>query len=328
MKILFIGGTGTISSACSELAIAHGHDLYLLNRGQSSRPVPEGATVLHGDIRQKQSVIGALGNHRFDVVVDWVAFTTDHVELDIELFAGICQQYVFISSASAYQTPPRSLPIIESTPLHNPFWEYSRHKIACEEQLLRAYRETEFPMTIVRPSHTYDKTRLPFFGGWTVMDRMLRGLPVIVHGDGSSLWTLTHHKDFAKGFVGLLGNQQTIGETFHITSDEVLTWNQIFEINGQILGVNPNIIHMPSDLIAKFDAGWGDSLLGDKSHSMIFDNGKVKRFVPAFSATIPYSQGAREAINWFQADPSRQVVDKHANQLIDRILMAYQKAIP
>lgn len=328
MKILFIGGTGTISSACSELAIARGHDLFLLNRGKSERRASAEATILHGDIRDKQSVLDALGTHNFDVVVDWVAFTTDHIELDIELFQGRCQQFVFISSASAYQTPPRSLPVVESTPLHNPFWEYSRHKIACEERLIKAYRETDFPITIVRPSHTYDKTRLPFFGRWAVLDRMKRGLPVIVHGDGTSLWTLTHHQDFAKGFMGLLGNDQTIGEQFHITSDEVLTWNQIFAINAQILGVTPNIVHIPSDLIAAYDKQWGDSLLGDKSHSMVFDNSKLKRFVPDFAATIPYSQGAREVIEWFEADPARQAIDPAENHFIDRILAAYQNAFP
>ena len=328
MKILFIGGTGIISSACSELAIARGHDLYLLNRGQSVRPVPVGATVLRGDIRDKQSVLDALGITHFDVIVDWVAFTPAHIELDIELFQGRCNQFVFISSASAYQTPPRSLPIVESTPLHNRFWAYSRNKIACEERLMQAYRETEFPITIVRPSHTYDKTSLPFFGRWTIIDRMRRGLPVIVHGDGTSLWTLTHHRDFAKGFVGLLGNDQTIGEAFHITSDEALTWNQIFEINAQIVGATPNIVHIPSDLIAAYDKQWGDSLLGDKMHSMVFDNAKLKRLVPDFVATIPYSQGAREVIAWFEADPARQLIDPTANQLIDRILAAYRSAYP
>ena len=317
MKILFIGGTGTISSACSELAVVRGHDLYLLNRGQSERRAPAEATILHGDIRDKQSVLDALGTHHFDVVVDWVAYTTAHIELDIELFQGRCQQFVFISSASAYQTPPRSLPVVESTPLHNPFWEYSRYKIACEERLTKAYRETGFPITIVRPSHTYDKTRLPFFGRWAIIDRMKRGLPVIVHGDGSSLWTLTHHQDFAKGFMGLLGNDQTIGEQIHITSDETLTWNQIFAINAQIVGATPNIVHVPSDLIAAYDKQWGDSLLGDKMHSMVFDNSKLKRFVPDFAATIPYSQGAREVIEWFEADPARQVIDPAENQPLD-----------
>lgn len=328
MKVLFIGGTGTISSACSDLAIERGIDLYLLNRGKSPRALPVGATILRGDIRDKQSMIDALGSLKFDVVVDWVAFTPQHIELDIELFRGRTNQFVFISSASAYQTPPRSLPIVESTPLNNPFWEYSRQKIACEERLMRAYREEGFPITIVRPSHTYDRTRLPFFGRWAVIDRMRRGLPVIVHGDGTSLWTLTHHRDFAKGFVGLLGNRRTLGEVFHLTSDEALTWNQIFEICAEAAGCSAEIIHVPSKLIAAYDEGWGTSLLGDKSHSMVFDNSKLKRFVPDFAATIPYSQGAREVIAWFEADPARQIIDPAATQVIEQILAAYQRALP
>ena len=238
MKVLFIGGTGTISSACSQLAVERGFDLYLLNRGlTSTRPIPEGAQVLTGDIRNPASVRAAIGEMTFDVVVDWIAYTPDHVEQDIALFRGRTDQYIFISSASAYHKPVLSLPITESTPLHNPFWQYSRDKIACEARLMRAYRDDGFPVTIVRPSHTYDRTKLPLRGRWTVVDRMRKGLPVVVHGDGTSLWVLTHHKDFAKGFVGLLGRPQAIGEAYHITSDEVLTWNQIFRIVARAAGV-------------------------------------------------------------------------------------------
>jgi nucleoside-diphosphate-sugar epimerase len=219
-KVLFIGGTGIISSACTELAHGRGLDLYLLNRGQSSRPIPTGVKLLHGDIRQPESVRQALGDHQFDAIVNWIAFSPEHIATDLELFRGRTQQYVFISSASAYQTPPANLPVTESTPLHNPYWAYSRAKIACEERLIEAYRQENFPITIVRPSHTYDQTLLPMSGGYTVVDRMRQGKKVIVHGDGSSLWTLTHHRDFAKGLVGLLGNNHAVGETFHITSDE------------------------------------------------------------------------------------------------------------
>src|SRR3954447_19090465 len=227
LKVLFIGGTGVISSACSDLAVDRGIDLYVLNRGASSqRPLPAKAHLLQGDIRDAASARAALDGLDFDVVVDWVAFTPEHVQADIDLFAGRTRQYVFISSASAYQTPPTLLPVRESTPLRNPAWRYSQEKIACEDLLVRAYRETGFPMTIVRPSHTYDRTLVPCDGGWTVIDRMRRGKEVVVHGDGTSLWTLTHHVDFAKGFVGLLGLPQAIGDSFHITSDEVLTWNQ------------------------------------------------------------------------------------------------------
>lgn len=303
--VLFIGGTGIISSACSRLAIERGLDLYLLNRGTSTRPVPEGATVLRGDIRDPASVRAALGNRQFDAVVDWVAFTPEHIETDIELFRNRTGQFVFISSASAYQTPPTCLPITESTLLLNPFWAYSRAKIACEERLVRAYREESFPITIVRPSHTYDQTLLPMHGGWTVIDRMRLGKKVTVHGDGTSLWTLTHHRDFAKGFVGLLGNARAVGEAFHITSDEVVTWNQIHDIFAQAVGTEAQIVHVPSDTIAAYDSDWGDGLLGDKAHSMIFDNSKIKRFVPDFAATISLSWGAREIIAWHEADPAR-----------------------
>ncbi|MFN2222341.1 MAG: NAD-dependent epimerase/dehydratase family protein, partial [Candidatus Promineifilaceae bacterium] len=235
---------------------------------------------------------------------------------------------IFISSASAYQTPPAILPIRESTPLHNPFWAYSRAKIACEERLLAAYRDEGFPATIVRPSHTYDRTLLPMSGHYTVVARMRQGKPVIVHGDGTSLWTLTHHRDFAKGFVGLLGNPQAIGQAFHITSDEWLTWNQIFEMVAHAAGAKADLVHVPSDVIAAFDPEWGASLLGDKAHSMIFDNSKIKRFVPDYAATIPFAHGVREIMAWYDGDPSRQVVDEGRDQLMDRIIAAYDAFSP
>ncbi|HSD83718.1 MAG TPA: NAD-dependent epimerase/dehydratase family protein, partial [Anaerolineae bacterium] len=231
--------------------------------------------------------------------------------------------------ASVYQTPPANVPVVESTPLDNPVWLYSQNKIACEERLMRAYREEKFPMTIVRPSHTYDKTLNPIHGGYTMIDRMRKGLPVIVHGDGTSLWTMTHHRDFAKGFVGLLGQNRAIGDTFHITSDEVLTWNQIYWLMGQAAGVkSPQLVHVPSELIAAFDKNWGDGLLGDKAHSMIFDNAKIKRLVPDFVAAIPFAQGAKEIMAWYDSDPANRVVDENLNQTIDRVLAAYEKAWP
>jgi nucleoside-diphosphate-sugar epimerase len=330
-KVLFIGGTGIISSACAQLAIDSGLiDLYLLTRGQSNRPIPDEAHVLHGDIRQPHTVAEALRDHpRFDAVVDWIAFTPDQIETDLSLFNGRTGQYIFISSASAYQKPLASLPITESTPLYNPFWHYSRNKIACEDRLLRAYRESGFPMTIVRPSHTYDQTLIPMHGRYTMIDRMRRGQPVIVHGDGTSLWTLTHHADFATGFVPLLGNPRAIGEAFQITSDEVLTWNQVYQMMAEAAGVaNPQLVHVPSDLIAAFDPDWGAGLLGDKAHSVIFDNSKIKRLVPDYTATIPFWQGAREIIAWYDADPARQVVNEELNQLIDRIIAAVQSIRP
>lgn len=321
MRVLFIGGNGIISSACSQLAVERGIDLYLLKRGQTSlRPVPEGARVLTGDIRDPRSAAQALGDLTFDVVVNWVAFTPEHVEADLELFRGRTRQYVFISSASAYQKPPARLPVVESTPLANPFWLYSRNKIACEERLTRAYRDEGFPVTIVRPSHTYDRTLLPMDGGYTVVDRMRRGKPVIVHGDGTSLWVLTHHRDFAAGFVGLLGNPQFIGDTFHITSDEWLTWNQIFELVARAAGVTADIVHVPSSVIARFDPEWGPGLLGDKAHSVVFDNTKIKRAVPEFRATIPFARGAEEIMAWFDADPARQVVNESLDRTMDAII--------
>jgi nucleoside-diphosphate-sugar epimerase len=328
MKVLFIGGTGIISSACSRLAIERGIELYLLNRGKSIRPAPAGARILHGDIRDRASVHAAIGNLSFDAVVDWIGFVPEHVETDIGLFRGQCGQYVFISSAAAYQTPPSALPITESTILDNPFWEYARNKIACEERLIRAYREEKFPITIVRPSHTYDCTLLPMEGGWTIVNRLLQGKKVIVFGDGTSLWTLTHHSDFARGFVGLLGNVHALGETFHITSDEWLSWNQIFSMVASAAGVKqPKIIHIPSEVIAKFDSEWGSGLLGDKSHSMIFDNTKIKRCVPDFVCRIPFSLGVREILSWYNADATRRVVDEKFDILCDRIIAAQERSL-
>ena len=326
MKVLFIGGTGIISSACSALAVECGFDLYLLNRGQTARPLPAGAHILQGDIRDQASASRALGKLEFDVVVNWIAFAPEHIETDLALFQGRAQQYLFISSASAYQTPPASLPVTESTPLDNPYWHYSQAKIACEARLMRAYQEARFPVTIVRPSHTYDRTMIPLEGRYTAINRMRQGKPVIVHGDGTSLWVLTHHRDFAKGFVGLLGNSHAIGQAFHITLDEWLTWNQIFEIMAQAAGATARMVHISSDIIAKANPDWGAGLLGDKAHSMIFDNSKIKRLVPDFAATIPFSHGAREIMAWYDADPARQVVNDALDRQMDELIAAYGAA--
>ena len=320
MKVLFIGGTGIISSACSELALSQGIQLTLLNRGQSQRPTPDGANLIQADIRQPETVAAALAGQTFDAVVNWVAYTPDQVQTDIDLFRDGTGQYVFISSASAYQKPPGFLPITESTPLHNPFWQYSRDKAACEALLERTGRETGFPFTIVRPSHTYDRTLLPFHDGYTTVARMRSGKPVVVHGDGTSLWTLTHHRDFAVGFNGLLGNPHALGQAFHITSDEWLSWNQIYGIIAQAAGVEPRLVHVPSDLIAAHDPEWGASLLGDKAHSMIFDNSKIRRLVPAFHPVIPFWQGAQEILAWYDADPTRQQIDPRLDRLHDQLI--------
>ena len=290
-RVLFIGGSGIISSACSSLAVQRGMDLYVLNRGRSTdRPLPPGATVLHGDVRDPDSVKRALDGLEFDAVVNWVAFTPQHVQADIDLFRGRTRQYVFISSASAYQTPPARLPVVESTPLFNPFWRYSRDKIACENLLMEAHRAEGFPATIVRPSHTYDKTTVPFDGGWTVLGRMREGKEIVVHGDGTSLWTLTHHTDFARGFVPLLGHSRTVGDAFHITSADVLTWNQIAETLATVAGCRARIVHVPSDAIAAADPNWGAGLLGDKAHSMIFDNSKCAAWYRTISPPFPSSR--------------------------------------
>ena len=329
MKVLFIGGTGKISSACSQLAVDQGIELYLLNRGQTSaRPAPKEAIILNGNIYDSNSAKQAIGELKFDCVVDWIAYTPKDIENDLSLFADRTGQYIFISSASAYQKPLQKLPITEATPLANPFWEYSRNKIECEERLMHAYREENFPITIVRPSHTYDKTMIPLKGGYTAVDRMKKGKKVIIHGDGTSLWVLTHHRDFAKGLVGLLGNKHAIGEAFQITSDELLSWNQIINIIANAAGTEPKIIHIPSDLIAAHDKQWGEELLGDKSTSVVFDNSKIKKFVPGFEAAIQFTQGAKEIMNWYNADLSRQIIDKSINHLMDKIIAAYESAFP
>jgi nucleoside-diphosphate-sugar epimerase len=328
-SVLFLGGTGIISSACTQRAIELGMEVFLLNRGRStSRPAPDGCRILVGDLSDVGSVREAVGDREFDVVADFRAFTPSDVQSRLDLFRGRMGQYLFISSASAYQTPPGRLPIVESTPLRNPFWQYSRDKIACEDLLVRAYRESGLPITIVRPSHTYDKTLLPFDGGWTVVDRMRRGVPVVVHGDGTSLWTLTHSTDFARAFVGLLGHPAAIGDSFHITSDEWLPWNEIFTIVGDAAGVEPRLVHIPSDDIAAADPEWGAGLLGDKAHSMIFDNSKVRRLVPDYVAVVGFHQGAGEIMDWYDADPTRQVVDPAMDATMDQLVAAHRGAEP
>ena len=324
LRVLFIGGSGVISSACSRVAVDSGIELSVLNRGRSAeRPLPPGVNMLRADIREPGSVRDEIRDLEFDAVVDWVAFTPEHVRADIELFRGRTRQYVFISSASAYQTPPARMPVTESTPLRNPYWQYSRDKIACEDTLVAAYRNEGFPATIVRPSHTYDETLVPFDGGWTVLGRMLAGKPVIVHGDGTSLWTMTHHDDFARAFVPLLGHPRTLGEAIHITSDDVLTWNQIAEALAAALGVTVRLVHVPSDAIAAADPDWGAGLLGDKAHSMVFDNTKLRGIVPGWRAVIPFEQGARQIAAWYLADPARQVTDQALDAVMDKLAAAW-----
>lgn len=335
MKILFIGGTGLISSACSELAVERGHDLFLLNRSISSKhPVPEGATLLRADVYAEAAKLsGLLEGHRFDAVVDFIAFTPQDIRRDIELFRGQTDQFVFISSASAYQKPPQNYLITEQTPLENPFWDYSQNKIACEELLMKAHRQDGFPVTIIRPSLTYGPTQIPFCVAswahpWTLIDRMRRAQKVIVPGDGTSLWVMTWNADFAKGLLGLLGNPKAVGEAFQITSDEVLTWNQIYTEGYAALGLEPNLIHIPSDLIAAYWPHAVGSLIGDKANSVAFDNSKIKQFVPDFDCRVNWSEGLRRSIAWHESHPEFQTTDDELNSLWDRIIGAYEKAFP
>jgi nucleoside-diphosphate-sugar epimerase len=327
MKVLFIGGTGNISTAVSKLAVSSGTDLYLLNRGKT-RQIIFGAKTITCDINKIEELKKALNDQQWDVVVNWIAYTVDDINRDIELFYGKTGQYIFISSASAYQKPLTYPIITESTPLANPFWEYSRNKIECEEKLNQVYREKNFPITIVRPSHTYDTVIPVSVGSWddyTIMDRMEKGKKIIVHGDGTSLWTLTHSEDFARAFIGLLGHRQAIGHSFHITSDEILNWNQIYEIMASSIGVKANIIHIASDFICKLDSSQVGNLLGDKAYSVIFDNTKIKTFVPGFTATISFKEGFKKTLAWFNDNPEYKTINNRVNRMIDRIIDAYEK---
>lgn len=333
MKILFIGGTGLISSACADLALERGHDLFLLNRASSTRyPAPDGATVLQADVHGDEARLAdLLAGRRFDAVVDFIAFTPEDIERDLRLFKGRTGQFVFISSASAYQKPVRHYLIGEETPLENPYWEYSRNKIAIEDRLMQSYRADGFPVTIVRPSHTYGPSQIPFAVGswrlpWSNVDRILKGKPVIVPGDGTSLWVLTWNADFAIGFMGLIGNPAALGQAFHITSDEVLNWNQITLEVFAAVGAEPNLIHIPSDFIAGYWPEAVGSLIGDKANSVVFDNRKIKRLVPEFVCEVPWAEGVRRAIAWHRADPGRQLVDEDSERLWDAVIEAYRRS--
>jgi nucleoside-diphosphate-sugar epimerase len=332
MKALFIGGTGLISSAVSSLAIERGIELYLLNRGRRGDFIPAGAKAIVADVQDRRALRKALEGLNFDVIVDWIAFRPDEIEADIELFRGKTGQFIFISSASAYQKPATHHLITESTPLSNPFWQYSRDKIACEEALNRAYRDSAFPVTIVRPSLTYGDTMIPaavmsWNHPWTLVDRMRKGKKIIVQGDGSSLWTMTHNSDLAKGLIGLMGNARATGHAFHITSDEVLTWDQIVMQIGAAAGVRPAIAHVTSDFLAAVNPDDLGNLIGDKAQCGIFDNSKIKAFVPGFVATMPFSVGVARSVAWFEAHPERCTIDAAFNELSDRIIAANERAL-
>lgn len=324
MKILFIGGTGVISTACAELCAAEGYQLTILNRGITANSRNTNVNYIQCDINDTEKVKNHLAGKYYDAIVNWIVYTPEQIQRDFELFRDKTSQYIFISSASAYNKPAAKLPITEEEPLINPYWRYSQLKIECESKLIELYHLHNFPSAIVRPSHTYDKTKLPIFGGYTLLHRMLTGREVIIHGDGTSLWTLTHNTDFAKGFIGLLGKSESIGEAYHITSDEVLTWNQICGYLAGALGVEPNIIHIPSDYINMFDKEWGDGLLGDKAHCMIFDNSKIKAINPKFKAVVPYREGAKEIVAWYLSNDSLKQVDHQKDMLMDKIIKSFK----
>jgi nucleoside-diphosphate-sugar epimerase len=331
MKILFIGGTGIISTASTALAAQRGFEVTLLSRGQHESQLPPGVKTLIADVNDP-ALVQKLEHESFDAVVDWIAFTPADIERDLKLFRGRTRQFVFISSTSAYQKPQTHYLMTEATPLANPHWDYARNKIACEERLMQAYREEGFPVTIVRPSLTYGETLVPLvLNSWqksyTAVDRMIRGQKLVVPGDGTSLWVITHNTDFAKGLVGLLGNEQSIGHAFHITSDEVLTWDQLFRIVGSAVGVEPHLVHIPSDFIFACLPEKKGTLIGDKSVSVVFDNSKIKRFVPGYCATTNFTEGVRRSLAWFNADPSRKQIDQQVNDYQDKLIAAYEKGL-
>ncbi len=328
MKVLFIGGSGNISTACSRLAVERGIDLVHFNRGLRKVALPKGVRSIRGDVNDRQAMAQALAGETFDAVVNWIVVDQDQAAADLEMFAGKVKQYVFISTATVYQKPPQHYLVTEATPLANPFWEYSQRKIAVERMLVEAHHRLGFPVTIVRPSFTYGDTWIPtgFGVDFTPVHRMRKGLPLVVQGDGTSLWVMTHASDFAKGLVGLLGRTDAVGESFHITSDEVVTWNQVYETIGTVLGLVPRLVHIPSDFIAQVNPAIGAGLLGDKAHSIVFDNSKIKRFVPEFRCTVPLAEGLRRTIAWLDAHPEEQRLD--SNAAIEQILAAWDRCYP
>ncbi|RIX52150.1 NAD-dependent epimerase/dehydratase family protein [Paenibacillus nanensis] len=333
MKALFIGGTGTISSAITRQLVEQGCELYLLNRGTRSGNLPAGVNLIQADINDEAQVAKLIEDHTFDVVADFIAFVPAQLERDYRLFKDKTKQFIFISSASAYQKPLSDYRINEGTPLSNPYWEYSRNKIACEDYLMKLYREEGFPVTIVRPSHTYDERSIPLGvhgrkGTWQVAKRMLEGKPVIIHGDGTSLWTMTHNSDFAKGFIGLMGNLHAIGESVQITSDESLTWNQIYEAIARALGVKLHAVHAASSFLdACSTEDYRGGLIGDKANTVVFDNSKLKRLVPGFTATTRFDQGIKQTIDYVLAHPELQTEDPEFDAWCDKVIGALEAAV-
>ncbi|MFZ5494243.1 MAG: NAD-dependent epimerase/dehydratase family protein [Verrucomicrobiota bacterium] len=331
MKILFIGGSGVISRAVTEQTISAGHELWLLNRGQH-RPVA-GARTIIADMTDVAGARTALAGHTWDVVVEWIAFGPEDIRRDVDLFRGRTKQYVFISSASIYQKPHPGGVITEATPRANPHWEYSRKKIAAELELESAGKAFGFPYTIVRPSLTYGDDQIPLVLNawahpWTAIDRMRRDAPLIIPGDGTSVWTITHNSDFATGLTGLLGHPEAVGEAFHITSDEALPWNRYFELTAAAAGVAaPKFVHIASDFIIACVPAVEGTLLGDKAVSAVFDNSKLRRLVPGFAARTPFAEGIKRTLAWFEADPARQTIDAEMNRRWDKLIAAYERGL-
>lgn len=333
MKALFIGGTGTISTAISKELVNEGHELYLINRGNRNNVITgDNVTYITCDINDEEAVAHHIKALEFDVVVEFIAFVPEQLKRDYRLFKNKTKQFMFISSASAYQTPASHYVINEGTPLSNPLWEYSRNKIACEDYLMKLYREEGFPVTIIRPSHTYDDRSIPLGvhgdkGSYQVVKRMLEGKKVIIHGDGTSLWTMTHNSDFAKGFIGLMDNAHAIGEAVQIMTDETLTWNQIYSAIAKAVGVELSAIHVASEFLdgcSTYDFKGG--LLGDKASSVVFDNSKLKRLVPDFVASKRFDQGVKETIEHVLATPELQILDPEFDDWCDRVIKAMEEA--
>jgi len=332
MKLLFIGGNGNISWNCTQAALKKGFEVWALNRDSGNimrRELPKEVHKLRADIGKPEEVKQVLKGMKFDVIADFICFTPEQARADVELYGNLCKQFIFISTASAYQKPLTAVPITECTPLKNPYWLYSRNKIACEELFLKEYRDCDFPITIVRPSHTYDTIIPAAMGssGWTNSARMLSGKPVVLHGDGTSLWTLTHAEDFANAFTALLGNTAAIGQAFHITSDEWLTWRQISEIVCGALCAHVETNNYPSlqfkyvtsEKIAEKNPELGAGLLGDKTWCGIFDNSKIKKFAPGWCAKIPFREGIERTLNWFMETPERRKINAELDAFLDSL---------
>ncbi|MBP5365023.1 MAG: SDR family oxidoreductase [Bacteroidales bacterium] len=332
MKALFIGGTGTISMAITKALAANSNwELYLLNRGTRTAELPQNVKVIKADINDEKSVNEQIKDMQFDTVCDFIGFELPQVERDFRLFGGKTRQYMYISSASAYAKPVRDYRITEGTSLANPHWEYSRNKIRCEHFLMEKYRNEGFPVTIVRPSHTYDERNIPLsiqasIGSWPVVKRMLEGKPVLIHGDGTTLWTVTHNSDFAKGFIGLMGNPRAIGEAFNITSDESLTWDQIYKAVADALGVEFKPYHVSSDFLCEVNPAYEGELLGDKTYTVVFDNRKLKNVVPDFVCTTRFEQGVRKITEYYLTHKESQRDDKEFDAFCDNVIETLEKA--